>query len=151
LNSRRVMSPRLMRRPIRRSSTTWGRHRPLGRHPGRRRPMRPLAEAPATVSIESRYPRLRKKLRYAVLDAPATADAALRRAAYDGEDLAEPLSGYVETMRRYAYRVQDRDIERLHNARYSDDQVLEVTVAAALGAGDARLRVGLAALNEALR
>jgi alkylhydroperoxidase family enzyme len=103
------------------------------------------------MSIESRNPRLWKKLRYAVLDAPATADAALRRAAYDGEGLAEPLRGYVETLRRHAYRVQDHDVERLHGAGYPDDQVLEITIAAALGAGDARLCVGLAVLNEALR
>lgn len=103
------------------------------------------------MSIESRYPRLHKKLRYAVLDAPATADATLRRAAYCGEGLAEPLSGYVEKLRRHAYRVQDDDIGQVHAAGYSEDQILEVTVAAALGAGDTRLRAGLSALNEALR
>ena len=103
------------------------------------------------MSIQSRYPRQHKKLRYAVLDAPATADATLRLVAYCGEGLAEPLSGYVEKLRRYAYRVQDDDIEQVHDAGYSEDQIFEVTVAAALGAGDARLRVGLSALNEALR
>jgi alkylhydroperoxidase family enzyme len=102
------------------------------------------------VSIRGRYPRLQKKLRCAVLDAPATADAALRRAAYCGEGLAEPLSGYVEKLRRHAYRVQDHDIERVRDAGYSEDQIFEVTIAAALGAADARLRVGLSALNEAL-
>ena len=34
---------------------------------------------------------------------------------------------------------------------HGDDQIFELTIAAALGAGDARLRAGLAALNEALR
>jgi alkylhydroperoxidase family enzyme len=47
--------------------------------------------------------------------------------------------------------VQDDDIEQVHDAGYSEDQILEVTVAAALGAGDTRLRAGLSALNEALR
>ena len=103
------------------------------------------------MSIQSRYPRQHKKLRYAVLDAPATADATLRLAAYCGEGLAEPLSGYVEKLRQHAYRVQDDDIEQVHDAGYSEDQIFEVTIAAALGAGDARLRVGLSALNEALR
>jgi hypothetical protein len=103
------------------------------------------------VSIESRYSRLHKKLRWAVLDAPARADAALRRAAYCGEGLAEPLSGYVEKLRRHAYRVQDHDIDRVLDAGYSEDQIFELTVAAALGAGDARLRAGLSALDEALR
>ena len=103
------------------------------------------------MSIGSRYPRLHKDLGHAVLDAPATADAALRRAAYRGDGLAEPLSAYVEKLRRHAYRVQDHDIECLLDAGYSEDQIFEVTIAAALGAGDARMRAGLAALNEALR
>jgi alkylhydroperoxidase family enzyme len=103
------------------------------------------------VSIKSRYPQLQKKLRDAVLDGPATADATVRRAAHSGAGLAEPLSGYVEKLRRHAYRIQDSDIERLCAAGYSEDQVFEVTIAAALGAGDARLHVGLSALNEALR
>jgi alkylhydroperoxidase family enzyme len=103
------------------------------------------------VAIDSRYARLHNKLRNAVLDAPASADAALRRAAYYGEGLAEPLSGYVEKLYRHAYQVQDHDIERVLDAGYSEDQVFDVTIAAALGAGDARLRAGLSALNEALR
>jgi hypothetical protein len=103
------------------------------------------------VSIQSRYARLHAKLRYGVLDAPAAADATLRWAAYCGEDLAEPLSGYVEKLRQHAYRVQDDDIELVRDAGYSEDQVFEVTIATALGAGDACLRVGLSALNEALR
>lgn len=103
------------------------------------------------MSIESRYPRLHKKLRYAVLDAPVTEGAALRRAAYCAEGLPEPLSGYVEKLRRHAHRVQDDDIERVRQAGYSEVQIFEVTIAAALGAGDERLRVGLSALNEALQ
>jgi hypothetical protein len=103
------------------------------------------------VSIGTRYPRLHKKLGFTVLDAPARADAALRRAAYRGDGLAEPLSTYVAKLRRHAYRVQDHDIERVLGAGYSEDQIFEVTIAAALGAGDARLRAGLAALNQALR
>ena len=45
---------------------------------------------------------------------------ALRLAAYGGEDLAERLNGYVETLRRHAYRVQDRDIARPNGTGYSE-------------------------------
>ncbi|QUR69293.1 hypothetical protein [Mycobacterium spongiae] len=103
------------------------------------------------MAIAGRYPRLERKLRSAVLDAPATTDAALRRAAYSGEGLPAPLSGYVEKLHRHAYRVQDDDVEQMRAAGYSDDQIFEVTIAAALGAGDDRMRAGLSALNEALR
>lgn len=90
------------------------------------------------MSMTSRYPQLRKKLADAVHVAPATADA------------AEPMSGYVDKLRRHAYRVRDDDIERLCAAGYSEEQIFEVTIAAALGAGDTRLNAGLSALNEAV-
>ncbi|VAZ80843.1 hypothetical protein LAUMK4_05190 [Mycobacterium persicum] len=98
-----------------------------------------------------RYPRLRERLHHAVLDAPADTDPALRRAAYRGDNLPEPLQAYVDKLRRHAYRVQDSDMERLRGAGYSEDQIFEVTIAAALGAGDSRRRAGMAALDEALR
>ncbi|BBX75765.1 hypothetical protein H7H78_16955 [Mycobacterium shinjukuense] len=101
--------------------------------------------------MEDRHPQLRSALRHVVLDGPATADAGLRRAAYRADGLAEPLNGYLDKLRRHAYRVQDSDIEALHRAGHSDDQIFELTVAAALGAGDTRLRAGLTALNEVLR
>lgn len=97
-----------------------------------------------------RYARTMGRLRRAVLDAPATVDAATRRAAYSGKRLPGPLGDYVEKLRRYAYRVEDCDFDRLRDAGYSDDQIFEVTIAAALGAGDARLVAGLAALEHEL-
>ncbi|KZS64745.1 hypothetical protein A4G28_12560 [Mycobacterium ostraviense] len=103
------------------------------------------------MSIMDRYPRLREKLRHAVLDAPADTDPAVRHAAYHGDDLPEPLQAYVDKLRRHAYRVQDSDIERMRRAGYSEDQIFEVTIAAALGAGDSRRCAGMSALNEALR
>ncbi|EUA06211.1 hypothetical protein I546_5685 [Mycobacterium kansasii 732] len=103
------------------------------------------------MSISGRYPRLQEKLRRAVLDAPADTDPTLRRVAYHGDDLPEPLQAYVDKLWRYAYRVQDSDIERMRGAGYSEDQIFEVTIAAALGAGDSRRRAGMSALNEALR
>ncbi|POY01567.1 hypothetical protein C3469_10320 [Mycobacterium kansasii] len=103
------------------------------------------------MSISGRYPRLREKLRRAVLEAPADTDPALRRAAYHGDDLPEPLTAYVGKLRRHAYRVLDGDIERMRGAGYSEEQIFEVTIAASLGAGDSRLHAGMSALNEALR
>jgi alkylhydroperoxidase family enzyme len=77
-------------------------------------------------------------------------DPATRRAAYSGTLLPDPLGGYLQTIRRHAYRVEDSDVDRLHDAGYTDDQIFEVTIAAAFGAGAVRLRAGLTALNEAL-
>lgn len=103
------------------------------------------------MSISDRYPRLREQLRRAVLEAPADTDPALRRAAYHGDDLPEPLAAYAGKLRRHAYRVLDSDVERMREAGYSEEQIFEVTIATSLGAGDSRLRAGVSALNEALR
>lgn len=103
------------------------------------------------VSEHGRHPRLQDRLRHAVLWAPAVTDAALRRAVYRGQGVPEPLRGYVQKLRRCAYRVQDSDIEQLRGAGYCDDDIFEITIAAALGAGDERRHAGLSALERALR
>lgn len=72
-----------------------------------------------------------ENLRHAVFDAAATTDPALRRAAATGENLAEPWRSYTALVRDASYRITDADLERLG---HSEDEVFEVTVAAAVGA-----------------
>lgn len=64
-----------------------------------------------------------------------------------GRPLEGPLSAYVDKVRQHAYRVTDEDLATLRRSGLSEDMIFEVTVAAALGAGLVRLRVGLAALQ----
>jgi alkylhydroperoxidase family enzyme len=73
-------------------------------------------------------------LRYAVLEAPATTDPALRRAAATGTAVPEPWRAYVETVRDASYKVTDEDIARLKAAGQTEDQIFEVTAATAVGA-----------------
>jgi hypothetical protein len=73
-------------------------------------------------------------LRHAVLDAPATTDQALRTAAATGGPLPGPWQSYAAMVRDASYKVTDSDIARLIAAGYRQDQVFEVTVAAAAGA-----------------
>lgn len=62
-----------------------------------------------------------------------------------GTDAKVPdeLSSWVEKVARHAYRTTDEDIESLKAAGYSEDQLFELTVAAALGASRARLECAL--------
>ncbi len=83
----------------------------------------------------------------AVLHGPGEAPRALREAVARGEP-PEDLREIVEKIRRHAYRVTDEDVAALR-ARYSEDQIFEIVVAAAFGAADERLRAGLRALEEA--
>jgi hypothetical protein len=98
----------------------------------------------------------------AVLGGPGETDPALRRAieawsaklggrpgAEVGEIPAE-LTGYVTKVALHAYQTRDEDIEALRNAGYSEDAIFEMTLSVAIGAGQARLERGLAALKGAL-
>ena len=88
-----------------------------------------------------------KQLKEAVLSGPGTLDPAVRKAASLAAGLPEALDPYVKKVVQHAYQVTDMDITALRQAGYSDDQIFEVTVSAALGAGLVRLEVGLNALR----
>ena len=57
------------------------------------------------------------------------------------------MLGYLDMVRRHAYRVTDGDVERLKSAGLSEDEIFEHTVAAAVAAGLERLDAGLRALR----
>ena len=93
-----------------------------------------------------------------VLSGPAKTTSELRHAvearaaALSGRQntdviVPDELSGWVEKVARHAYRTTDEDVESLKAAGYSEDQLFELTVAAALGASRARLERALATLG----
>jgi alkylhydroperoxidase family enzyme len=81
-----------------------------------------------------------------LIERVGTLDPAVRKAAAEGTGVPEPLAAYVDKVRRHAYRVTDGDVEGLRSAGYSEDQIFELTVAAAYGAARRRLDAGLAAM-----
>ena len=83
----------------------------------------------------------------AVVRGPGTTSAELRAAVAHGEP-PEELRALVDKVRRRAYAVTDDDVAALRT-KYSEDQLFEIIVAAALGAADARLAAGLRALEGA--
>ena len=90
-----------------------------------------------------------ERVRQAVLAPEHTLDRAVREAALaDPARVPERARAYVDTVRRHAHRVTDDDVRALLAHGYSEDQVFELTVSAALGAGLERLDAGLRALGE---
>jgi alkylhydroperoxidase family enzyme len=89
---------------------------------------------------------LYERLRAGVLDGPGELDPAVRRGIHDGTNVPEPLRPYVDKVVRHAYKVTDGDVDRLRET-YTEHQIFEATIAAALGAADVRLRAGLEALR----
>lgn len=83
-----------------------------------------------------------------VLDGPGETDPSLRQAAAEGVGLPDDLQPLVDKIHRHAYRVTDEGIAALQ-AKYSDDRLFEVIVAAAVGASRKRLMAGLRAPEEA--
>ncbi len=88
------------------------------------------------------------RLEQAVLGSPGELDPELRRSIAAG-DHPEELAEYLEKVSKHAYKVLDRDIDRLKELGYSEDAIFEATVAAALGAARHRLQRGLTAIADA--
>lgn len=61
--------------------------------------------------------------------------------------LPAELVEYVAKVAKHAYKVVDEDFEAMFDAGYDEEQIFEITVAAALGAGLSRLERGLVALR----
>ena len=97
------------------------------------------------------YDRKLTLLRNSVLSEPGSLDPSVRRAICDGVELPGPLGAYARKVVEHAHAVSDDDIAELHGAGYTDDQIFEATVCAALGAGLLRLERVFLALRPAAR
>jgi AhpD family alkylhydroperoxidase len=89
-----------------------------------------------------------ENLRHAVLDAPAATDPALRTAAAAGGPLPQPWQSYATAVRDASYKITGTDIDRLTAAGHTEDEILEVTVAAAVGAATRGFDAGRRALGH---
>lgn len=88
-------------------------------------------------------------LRAALFDGPATLPPEVRRTAGSGTGVPEDWAGYVAAVRDASYRLTDADIATLRAAGHSEEEILEMTLAAATGAALHRLECGLRALGRA--
>jgi alkylhydroperoxidase family enzyme len=73
--------------------------------------------------------------------------ARLREAARPDREVPLELTLYLDKVRRHAYRVTDADIQVLLDAGFSEDEIFEHTVSAAVAAGLERLDAGLRVLR----
>jgi alkylhydroperoxidase family enzyme len=88
------------------------------------------------------------RLEQAVLFGPGALAPQVRQAAATDGSVPEVLRTYVQKIVKSAYRVTDEDVQLLLEAGYSQDQIFELTVSAALGASLTRLKRGLESLEE---
>lgn len=97
---------------------------------------------------QERHAALRNELTRQVMEGPGHTAPALRAAAAKAEGLPEELRELVRKIHQQAYKITDEDLTRL-KTRYSDDELFEVIVSAAMGASLERLFAGLRALEKA--
>ncbi|HEV8098868.1 MAG TPA: hypothetical protein VGP56_06955 [Gaiellaceae bacterium] len=70
----------------------------------------------------------------------------LREAAQPDRPAPPEFADYLDKVRDEAYQVTDADVQALKDAAFSDDEIFEQTVSAAVAAGLHRLERGLACL-----
>ena len=73
--------------------------------------------------------------------------AELRAAARPERPAPPELTQYLEKVRLHAYEVTDAEVQRLKDAGFTEDEIFEHTVSAAVAAGLERLDAGLRALR----
>ena len=71
----------------------------------------------------------------------------LRVAARPDRPVPAEMEPYLEKVRRGAYRVTDGDVDELRAAGFSEDEIFEQTVSAAVSEGLVRLDAALKALG----
>jgi len=84
-------------------------------------------------------------LRRAVFDSPGASSRAVRAAAASADGLPPPLGAYIAKVSDAAYRITDTDVAALTAAGCTEEEIFEVTVAAAVGAALRRLDAGMRA------
>jgi alkylhydroperoxidase family enzyme len=95
--------------------------------------------------LTSRAARSSPERRRAVYDYAA----ALTRGAEPGAAIPPDAEPYLRKVALDAYKVLDREVEALGAAGHTVADIFEMTVAASVSAGVARLEIALAALEEA--
>jgi len=105
---------------------------------------------PTAERLTDRHATLRDLVFARVLDGAGETEPMMRHAAAADRGLPPELQPLVDKVHTHAYRVTDGDISTL-KGRYTDDQLFEIIVSAALGASRKRLAAGLGALDQALK
>jgi alkylhydroperoxidase family enzyme len=84
-----------------------------------------------------------------ILNGPGQAPADQRGRAFDNNELPEALRPLLEKVATRSAHVTDADFATAAEAGFSDDQLFELVVCAAVGQSTRQYEAGLAALAEA--
>lgn len=108
---------------------------------------RPAQASQAKAVLDDPFAPLLANMYDAALHTKGQLSAELRQAAARNQGLPPVLAPVVDKIARHAYRVTDEDIQGLKQAGYSEDQIYELIVAAAVGRACSMAEKALAALH----
>lgn len=92
---------------------------------------------------------MHKSLVTRVLKGDGRATHAQRQSAFNCTGLAAPLAALINKVASHAYKVTDEDILAVSSSGFSEDQIFELVVCAAIGASTRQYETALAALDAA--
>jgi hypothetical protein len=84
-----------------------------------------------------------------ILTGPRMASAELRAKAFANSDLPEPLATLVDRVSKRSFQVTDADFAAGVAAGFTEDQLFEVVICAAVGESSRMYQAGLQALAKA--
>ena len=84
-----------------------------------------------------------------ILTGPGMAPPDLRAKAFEGSDLPEPLAPLLAKVAKRSFQVTDGDVAAALAAGFTEDQLFELMLCAAVGESNRMYQAGLAALAEA--
>jgi hypothetical protein len=84
-----------------------------------------------------------------VLDGDGVATPAARRAAFDAVTTDPRLAGLLAMVTQHAYKITDEDVAAARAAGVTDDELFELTAAAALGQATRQRAAAAAAIDAA--
>lgn len=85
-----------------------------------------------------------------ILHGPGRAPPAQRARAFDNADLPQPVRPLLDKVATKSAHVTDADFATAIEAGFSDDQLVELVICAAVGQSTRQYEAGLAALAEAI-
>jgi hypothetical protein len=101
------------------------------------------------VSTEDKKRSIHRLLVNRILQGPGRAPADQRAGAFDNARLPEPVRMLVDKVALKSAQVTDADFATASEAGFTDDQLFELVICAAVGESTRQYEAGLAALVEA--
>jgi alkylhydroperoxidase family enzyme len=99
--------------------------------------------------MDDRFSGTRRHTEEHILGTPGETSSALRAAAAKNSgDLPGDLAAYIDKVHRHAHRITDEEVAALRASGRSDDAIVELTWAAAVGAASAHFAAAARALGK---